>query len=275
MPYAESAGSRIHYEVVDLVVPWETRRETIVFHHGIGADPGIWGEWLPRLADRYRLVTFDMRGYGRSGMPAADFRWTMDLLSSDLLAVADAVRAERVHLVGESLGGTVALYCATRNARRVATVMVSNGAHLGASIQRAEAWRAMIDDEGIEAWSDAFMRDRFYDDALDAAKRAWFARCQEAWPRDSILNALSVLIGTDLRPQLPGLRCPVLLLHGDSSPYIPVEVMADLHSRLPDSRLQVFARARHGLPFSHAADCAQALRKFLDEVGAADLQRNS
>lgn len=268
MPYAESGGSKIHYEVVDLVAPWETRRDTIVFHHGIGADPGIWAEWLPWLADRYRLVSFDMRGYGRSQIPPPGFRWTIDLLSNDLLAVADAAGAERLHLVGESLGGTIALYCAIRNAGRMTTLTVSNGAHLGASIQRAEGWRATIDEQGITAWSDRFMQDRFYEDALDGPKRAWFARCQEAWARDSILNALSVLIGTDLRSELPGVRCPVLLLHGDSSPFIPVEIMADLHSRLPDCRLQVFPHARHGLPFSHARQCARALREFLDEVGS-------
>ena len=267
MPYADSAGTRIHYEVVDQVVPWETRRDTIVFHHGIGADPGIWAGWRPQLADRYRLVTFDMRGYGRSDVPTSKSQWSMDALSGDLLAVADASGAGRVHLVGESLGGTVALYCATRNAARVNTVTVSNGAHLGASIERAEAWRAQIDEQGIRAWSEAFMHDRFYDDALDEAQRRWFAERQEAWTRDSILSALSVLIGTDLRDALPNVRCPVLLLHGDSSPYIPAHVMADLHGQLPDSRLKVFARARHGLPFSHAAQSASALRAFLDKRG--------
>jgi pimeloyl-ACP methyl ester carboxylesterase len=59
----------------------------------------------------------------------------------------------------------------------------------------------------------------------------------------------------------------VLLLHGDSSPFIPVSVMADLKSRLPDARLQVFAHARHGLPFSHAKECARVLRGFLEDSG--------
>jgi pimeloyl-ACP methyl ester carboxylesterase len=67
-----------------------------------------------------------------------------------------------------------------------------------------------------------------------------------------------------LRPQLPSVQCPVLLLHGDRSPFVPVNVMVDMHHGLPNSRLQVFARARHGLPFSHARQCAETLREFLD-----------
>ena len=92
----------------------------------------------------------------------------------------------------------------------------------------------------------------------------WYARQQEAWTRDSILGALGVLVGTDLRAELPSLELPVLLLHGDSSPFIPVQVMVDMHHAIRDSRLKVFPRARHGLPFSHANECATSLRTFLD-----------
>jgi pimeloyl-ACP methyl ester carboxylesterase len=75
---------------------------------------------------------------------------------------------------------------------------------------------------------------------------------------------LGVLIGTDLTPRLADIKCPTLLLHPDGSPFIPVSVVAELHRGLPDGELNVFGRSRHGLPFSHAAQCAQALRTFLD-----------
>jgi hypothetical protein len=44
--------------------------------------------------------------------------------------------------------------------------------------------------------------------------------------------------------------------------------MADLNARLPDARLQVFAHARHGLPYSHAKECASVLRKFLEALAS-------
>ena len=266
MPYAETEAGSLYYEVVDLVAPWESRRETIIFHHGIGANSGIWTDWLPRLIGRYRVVWFDMRGFGRSSIPAPDFKWSLELLSRDVFAVADAVGVQRPHLVGESIGGTISLHCAIKNPERVATLTISNGADFGAPLQRVHEWQKQIDEQGIRAWSDQFMRDRFYDGALEEPKRVWYASQQEAWKRDSILNALGVLVGTDLRSQLPAVRCPVLLLHGDASPFIPVSVMVAMHESLPDSRLQVFAQARHGLPFSHARQCAESLRGFLDSA---------
>lgn len=267
MPLATTRQGSLHYEIVDRVAPARAPREAVLFHHGIGASAGIWAAWFPALADAHRLVSFDMRGYRRSPVPAADFAWSLEQMVDDLFAVADAAGVQRFHLAGESIGGTVALAAALARPQRIATLTVSNGAHLGASIQRADAWRRQLDDGGVKGWSDAFLRDRFHDDALSADQRAWFAAQQEKWPRESILNALRVLIGTDLSPRLKDITQPTLLLHPDGSPFIPVPVMADLHRLLPDAELNVIGHSRHGLPYSHATVCASLLRAFLDRKG--------
>lgn len=267
MPLATTRQGSLHYEIVDQVASGREPRDAILFHHGIGASAGIWTGWFPALADAHRLVSFDMRGYGRSHIPAADFKWSLDRMVEDLFAVADAAGLPRFHLVGESIGGTVALAAALAEPQRIATLTVSNGAHLGASIQRVEAWRRQLDEGGVKVWSDAFLRDRFHDDALSAEQRAWFSAQQEKWPRESILNALRVLIGTDLSPRLKDIAQPTLLLHPDGSPFIPVPVMAELHRLLPDAELNVVGHSRHGLPYSHATFCASLLRAFLDRRG--------
>ena len=206
-----------------------------------------------------------MRGCGRSHIPAADFAWSLDLLVDDLFAVADAAglqqfpsrgRIDRRH--GGACRGAGA-------AERIATLTVSNGAHLGASIQRVEAWQRQLDEGGVKAWSDAFMPDRFHDDALSPERLAWFATQQEKWPRESILNALRRADWhRSRRSRLKDIRCPTLLLHPDGSPFIPVPVMAELHRLLPGSELNVIGHSRHGLPYSHAEQCAALLRTFLD-----------
>jgi pimeloyl-ACP methyl ester carboxylesterase len=268
MPHAATRHGSLHYEIVDHAAPWRPPRMPILFHHGIGASAALWAGWLAALADAHRLVSFDMRGCGQSHIPAADFAWSLELMVDDLFTVADAAGLAQFHLVGESIGGTVALAAALARPDRIATLTVSNGAHLGASIRGVEAWRRQLDEGGVKAWSDAFMRDRFHDDALSAEQRAWFAGQQEKWPRPSILNALGVLVGTDLSPRLKDIGCPTLLLHPDGSPFIPVAVMAELHRLLPNAELNVIGRSRHGLPYSHAAQCASLLRAFLDRIAA-------
>jgi pimeloyl-ACP methyl ester carboxylesterase len=120
----------------------------------------------------------------------------------------------------------------------------------------------------MAGWSAHMMRHRFFDGVLAEGRRRWYEAQQATPSPELVLRAVELLVGADLTPELSKVTMPVLLLHGDSSPFIPVAVMADLRDRLPDARLQVFAHARHGLPFSHDAECAAVLRRFLDGLHA-------
>lgn len=264
MPFVERGEHRLYYEVIDIAAPWVRAPSTLLLHHGIGAVSGIWADWIHALADRYRIVRFDMRGYGRSDVPAADFRWSIDLLAEDVLAVADASGAERFHFVGESIGGTIGLYTALQHPGRFLSLTMSNAGHVGSSIQRVESWRRTIDERGMASWSDDFMADRFYPGSLSPERLEWYARQQAGDDRSSVLNALAVLVGMDLSAQLSAMQLPVLILHPDASPFIPAAVATQLHAGLPDSELHVIGHAKHGMPFSHGRQCAAILRDFLD-----------
>ncbi len=266
MPMLSVSGCELHFQVHDITAPWIEDPQTIVFHHGLGATSGTWAGWLALLAERCRLVTFDMRGHGRSGRPPADAPLSLDLLADDVFKIADAAGADRFHLVGESIGGTIALLAALGQPQRIRTLTVSNGAHIGGSIQSIDDWKQIMDARGMHGWSQHMMQGRFFDDSIDSQMRSWYEREQAAVSSEFVLRAVRLLAGADLSARLSGLKLPVLLLHADSSPFIPVAVMADLKSHLPDARLQVFAHAKHGLPFSHAKECARTLRGFIDEI---------
>ena len=268
MTFAQTPHGDLYYEAIDHTAPWQARGLPVLFHHGIGSSSALWRGWTPALVDRHPLIAFDMRGCGRSSVPPADFPWSLDAMVDDLFSVADAAGLDRFHLAGESIGGTIALAATLARPGRVATLTVSNGAHLGATIGRVHAWQKQLDEGGEKGWSRAFMPDRFHPGAVSPERWAWFEDQQAAWPRDSILKSLGVLIGADLTPRLGEIGCPVLLLHPDGSPFIPVPVMAELHRLLPTSRLQIFNHARHGLPFSHAKECAAVFRSFLDSFRA-------
>jgi pimeloyl-ACP methyl ester carboxylesterase len=268
MPSVSVPGCTLHFDIVDLTPPWRRSKECILFHHGLGATSGSWAAWLPALADAYRIVTFDMRGHGRSQPLDQASPPSFERLVEDLFAVADAAGGERFHLVGESIGGTIALAAAIARGSRILTLTVSNGAHVGGSIRSIDDWRQIMQAGGMAGWSRHMMRLRFFEDAIDEEMWRWYEREQASASPEFVLRAVELLASVDLSPGLERLRMPVLLLHGDSSPFIPVPVLADLKSRLPDARLQVVAHARHGLPFSHARQCAQLLRGFLEETQA-------
>ena len=100
MPMLERPEGAIHYEVCDVrAALGGAARETILFLHGLAIDSDIWVTWLPALADRYRIVRVDLRGFGRSFVPAAGESWTMEALAGDVRDVLAALEVERVHFV--------------------------------------------------------------------------------------------------------------------------------------------------------------------------------
>ena len=254
----------IHYEVIDLTAPWIEAPETILFHHGVGANWRCWLGWTPALTDRYRIVAFDMPGHGQS--QPGDDAITIAALTDNLISLADAVDCAKFHLVGESIGGTVALQFAIDHPDRLLSLTVSNGAHIGGSIENVNNWDDVITGQGMNAWSDQMMAGRFFEGALEATAWTWYHRQQASADGGTVLALLRTLVDADLSDQLAGITLPTLLLHPDSSPFVPVPIMADLHAHIPNAQLKVFPDAKHGLPFSHARECAQALRIFLDGI---------
>ena len=253
----------LHYEVHDVTGPWVEAPETILFHHGIGTNGDVWMDWLPLLADRYRIVRFDMRGFGRSGVAVGEIPWAMDHLVEDLFSIAEVAGCERFHFVGESLGGSIGLCSVLKRPSAFLTVTASNASHFGDSIENVRDWREMISQKGMAAWSARLMDQRFHADALPLSKRAWYNQVQETCAPASVLGALGVLAEVDICEDLVKAETPALILHPDASPFISVASATDLHARLPHSELRVFPHTRHGLPFSHARQCAETLRDFL------------
>lgn len=266
MPTITAPGCELDWTLLDLSPPWAPATETIVFHHGLGANQNIWAEWLPLLAGTCRILCFDMRGHGRSrAEPGAAL--SMDALTDDLFAVMDAAGVHAAHLVGESIGGTIVLNACLRQPNRVATLTVCNGAHQGGSIQAVHDWKRIIDNAGMEGWSRHMMQCRFFEGGIPAALRDWYQREQARTDPDVLLRGVAALVGADLAGRLAEVGAPVLLIHPDASPFIPVEVMVAFQRGLPDGRLNVIGHARHGMPVSHAKTCAALLRDFLAETG--------
>lgn len=271
MPFLETPAGALHYTVTDITAPWQTSaRETVVFCHGVATNADLWSAWLPALVERYRVVRFDTRGFGRSALPPQDFAWTLEALGNDILAVADAARAERFHLVGESAGGTACLALAAREGAggRVQSLTVLSTGHVGGYIRNVDPWRDTIAANGMEGWSRQMMERRFAPGAISPAAWDWFHTVQSRTEPEALLGAADMLLAADLRPVLDDVTMPALILSGSESPFVPLEAARDLAQRLPDGRLRVFPGVRHGLPFNHAVPCSQALAGFLERLHA-------
>ena len=269
MPVLErDDGARLHYQIADLTPPWVTAPDTVLFLHGIGSTGDIWWRWLPLLAERYRLVLPDARGLGRSTPPAGSFRPDLAQMTDDALAVARAAGADRFHLVGDSMGGTVAFHTAIHRPEAVRTLTVMSGPWRGGRIETAPEWQRHIEAHGMAGWSERMMAERFRPGSLAADEAAWIRRLQAEQRPDAIVAVTDMLRHSEVAADLPRIGCPARLYYPDDSPYVRPDALADLRACWPGVDLQVIADARHSIASTHAVELAGRLRAFLADEAA-------
>jgi pimeloyl-ACP methyl ester carboxylesterase len=109
---ASADGVPIHYETTG------RGRPAVVLVHCWTCDSGFWRDAVARTARSRQVVTLDLAGHGRSGRTRKDY--TMEAFGEDVKAVADALKLDRMVLVGHSMGGAVIMEAAKRLGGRVA-----------------------------------------------------------------------------------------------------------------------------------------------------------
>lgn len=117
--YVDVDGGKLYYEVAG-------EGPALILIHGGAMDRRMWDDQLADFAEHYRVVRFDLRGFGNS--PAAVSRFTP---AEDVAALLDALSLERVHVVGLSMGGGVAVDFALAHPDRVAALVLAEPALTG------------------------------------------------------------------------------------------------------------------------------------------------
>lgn len=100
--------------------------KTVVLVHGWTCDETAWSEQVPVLSKKYRVLTLDLPGHGKSGAPA-DGKLSMDLFARAVEAVRAEAKADRVVLVGHSMGTAVVVQYARLYPQHVAALVFVDG----------------------------------------------------------------------------------------------------------------------------------------------------
>jgi 3-oxoadipate enol-lactonase len=127
MPFATTGDILTHYEDESPAPPSARRETPVVLIHGHSADLRLWEPQVPALLGAgWRVVRYDVRGHGRSSVPATGYDWEHYL--ADLRALLHHLGVERAHLAGISMGGGIALQLALEEPGRVASLALLDSA---------------------------------------------------------------------------------------------------------------------------------------------------
>jgi pimeloyl-ACP methyl ester carboxylesterase len=254
----------------DLDVYYEERGSgpPLVLVHGLGGSTETWQEVAGPLAERFRVVSYDLRGLGRSSTPAPSCSFSQ--LVGDLHGLVEGLSLQPVALVGHSLGGAVALGYAARCPDRVASVVAVSapsstpspqGAHLAerARLARAAGMRTIAGLHVRTALPPAFTAARA--DAVAA-----YRRVIEGGDPVGYAALCGVIATLDLSAELGGVRAPVLLVHGELDQIVPLADARETASRIAGARLVMLAGCGHVVPFERPGELVAHVREIVEST---------
>lgn len=259
-------GNRLHYHDIG-------SGEPVIFLHGGGQGAGGWTNWQRNLqvfADAgYRAIAPDALGYGLSSKPA-DGNFDFQTLVDCLVRLLDQLGLERVTLVGNSMGGAMAIRFAQDFPQRMKKLVVMGPGGIG-PMERYLAMPAIQKLKELGQEEGGFGKDKLRrflefmayskDDVTDQLVDERYEVAVTQPPR--VFQTLSI---EDLRPRLPLLKTlPMMVLWGRDDRACPVDSGMEILQACDNARLIVFSQCGHWVQYEKAALFNRLCLDFLQE----------
>ncbi|MEX2571557.1 MAG: alpha/beta fold hydrolase [Gemmatimonadota bacterium] len=223
--------------------------EPIILIHGLSGSSRWWVRNIPALAAHWRILVPDLIGFGRSRAtgPLPD----MPEIALLLLEWIDSMALRRVHLVGHSMGGQISIHLAVHSPERVASLILVDAAGIPRPMTPRSLFRFAAEAGPLWRWGDpAFLP--------VIARDAW-----TAGPR-VLLRAIRHIVRDDVRPLLPELRVPTLIIWGERDTLVPLSDASEFHRLIAGARLAVLRGAAHNPMVDRPAAFNRIVSAFLD-----------
>lgn len=257
----------------------DAQQEAILFMHGSGPGVTGWSNWqfaLPALDAQFHCLAPDLAGFGGTDHPQhspSGMRAWMRLWVDQCLALMDVLKIEKAHLVGNSMGGAIALHLLMEAPDRFARVVHMGPIGTPHKITPAldRLW-GFYDDPSVGTFKN-FIRwfvydDSFLADRLDAIAQTRFEAAMNPDVRRSFTAMFpaprQTTIDNLVVPEMALRRMdhPTLLVHGRFDKYVPLETSLYLLEHLPNARLHVYGQGGHWIQVEQARSFNQLLAQF-------------
>lgn len=272
MPTLPLRGIDLHYEDSGESEPGQ---ETLLFAHGLLWDGRLWEPQVAAFRDRYRCITFDFRGQGRTEVTADGY--DMDTLAEDAAALIEALDLAPCHFVGLSMGGFVGMRVAARRlelVRSLALLETSSEPEPKENVPRYRLLNFIARWFGLGLVAGRVMKilfgRTFLQDPARAGERRELRRRLVGNHRLGISRAVDGVIERQgIEDELDKIQAPTLVLVGDEDVATVPAKSQRIHQRIAGSKLVLIPQAGHTSNLEQPEAVNAALEEFLASVSAS------
>ncbi|KAF9889083.1 hypothetical protein FE257_008060 [Aspergillus nanangensis] len=267
-----SNGQTTHYIVDNFTDPWKHPQvETVLIQPGFGRHSAFWYHWVPVLAKKYNVIRRDLRGHGLSSDPTNDYAYTLETVLSEIVDLLDQENVQKIHLLGESTGGMIAVAFAAKYPDRVGSLTVcATPTHLPASAK--ESWAL-----GYSDWPTACrtLGGRGFCEAMtmsggigqpDPSYQKWWLDQASISTGEGLARYAEFLMGLDVRPLKKTVSCPTLILAPLRSRNTSIDDQEAFRDSIKGAELVPIDGQGHEIYVDRARECQEAFVDFLNRI---------
>lgn len=249
----------------------------IVLLHGFTGSSENWSALRVRLEADFQIIAIDILGHGKSDKPIDINDYQMENVARDVVALFDALRIDKLHLLGYSMGGRLALYIATHYPDMlVSLILESASPGLSTEVERLDrrnrdnALADNIETKGIEWFVDYWEQLPLW-----ASQKSLPAHIKEDLRYNRLQNSTLGLanslrgMGTGAQPdlwdQLHNLNMPVQLIVGEHDHKF-LDINHDIAQKIPQADLKIIPYAGHTTHLENLETYFDTVRQFLAEI---------
>jgi pimeloyl-ACP methyl ester carboxylesterase len=230
----------------------------LLFLHGIRGSRHHWARQIEFFSRRFRAAAWDARGYGESDDYEGALRFD-EHFTADVLRVADHFRAEKMHLVGLSMGGRIARNFALRHPHRLRSLVLAGtspgfDALSGEEVKRFVAERRNATPESVRRLLGSRAMAGAYEQLLDSVRRVHQA---------SYEKTLEASVAQDRAAPIEQIQVPTLVITGDEDKVYPPAMATDMARRIPGAELITMQGVGHLSNLEQPDEFNQAVLDFL------------
>ncbi|HVQ74517.1 MAG TPA: 3-oxoadipate enol-lactonase [Candidatus Binatia bacterium] len=254
-------GIEINYEI-------EGEGPVVTMSHSLACNLGMWDEQVRALRNRYRVLRYDTRGHGQTEAPAGAY--TLDQLAEDLRGLLGALKIDRTHFVGLSMGGMIGQTFALKHPGVFESLVLCDTTSRYPA-QAAPLWEERIKTvaaKGMEPMV-APTLERWFTAPFRARKPDMMERVGgmiRNTPVAGYIGCCQAIPKIDVTARLGEVRIPALVIVGEEDPGTPVEMARAIHAALPSAELAILRSASHLSNLEQPEEFTRVLGGFLDKV---------